>query len=50
VLPPSSCTPAQQLNMGDWKKSLIFLETTKNISVIDILLLNSKHDSYWEEN
>jgi len=23
VLPPSCCTPAHQLNVGDWEKSLI---------------------------
>jgi len=50
VLPASSCTPHQP-NMGDWKKVLDFLATTKNISVITILLvLNPKHTSYWDEN
>jgi len=47
LLPPSSCTPAHQLNMRNWKKVLDFLATTENISVINILLLlNPKHGSY----
>jgi len=46
VLPPSSCTLAHSLNMGDWRKSL-----TSLIPVINILLiLNPKPSSYWEEN
>jgi len=33
------------------EKVLDFIATTKNISVINILLmLNTKHSSYWEEN
>jgi len=34
TLPPSSCTPAHQLNMGNWKKVLDFFATAKNISVV----------------
>jgi len=34
-----------------WKKVLDFLETTGNISVINILLiLNPKHSSHWDKN
>jgi len=51
VLPPSSCTPAHQLNMRSWKKVPDFVATTENISVIDVLLvLKPKHSSYWEGN
>jgi len=51
VFPPSSCTPAHQLNMRNWAKVLDFLATIKNISVINIILvLNPKHSSYWEAN
>jgi len=33
------------------EKVLDFIATTRNISVINILLvLNPKHSSYWEEN
>jgi len=50
ALPLSSGTPAHQLNMG-LGKVLDFLATTKNISVINVLLiLNPKHSSYWEQN
>jgi len=34
MLPPSSRTPAHQLNMGNWKKVLDFLATAKNINVL----------------
>jgi len=51
LLPPSSCTPPHQPNTGNWKKVRDFLATTKTISIINILLiLNSKHSSYWKEN
>jgi len=42
-------SPAEQ---GRLKKEVLdFLATTKNISVINILLVpNPKHSSYWEEN
>jgi len=49
VLPPSSCTPVYQRNMGNWKKGFDFLAKTENISVINIpLILNPKQSSYWE--
>jgi len=36
--------------MRNQKKVLDFIATTKNITVINILLvLNPKHSSYWEE-
>jgi len=51
LLPPSSYTPAPQLNVGDWKEVLDFIPTTENISVINSLfLLNPKHSSCWEEH
>jgi len=51
MLPPSSCTPAHQLNVRKWRKVLDFLATTENISVISILLLlNPKPSSYWEDS
>jgi len=37
VLPPSSCTPAPQPNVGNWKKVLDFLVTTKTTSVLSTL-------------
>jgi len=47
VLPPSACTLLPE--HGRLGKVLDFLATTKNISVINILLLlNLKHSSYWE--
>jgi len=48
----SCLAPAHHwLNTGDWKKVLDFLLTTKNISVINILLMvNPKYSTYWEEN
>jgi len=52
----SGCAPSQLLHSCSLpeykklKKVLYFLAATKNISVINILLLNSKHNSYWEEN
>jgi len=37
--------------MRNWKKVLEFIATTKNLTVISILLvLNPKHSRYWEEN
>ena len=49
LLPPSSCPPAYQMSMGNWKV-FGFLATTTNISVINILLvLNPKHSTYWEQ-
>jgi len=53
----SGCVPSQLLHTcslaehGELKEVLDFLATTKNITVISILLiLNPKHNSYWEEN
>jgi len=42
-----NCSSAAYENL---EKVLDFLATTENISVINILLLNPKHSSYWEEN
>jgi len=51
VLPPSSCTPCPSAEYEKLEKVLDFLATTKNISVINILLvLNPNHSSYGEEN
>jgi len=51
VLPPSSCTPAHLLGMGNWKKVLNFLAKVKIISVINmVLVLNPKYSSYQEGN
>jgi len=47
VLPPGSCTPAHQQNLGNQKKGLDLLATAKNII---LLILNPKHRRYWEEN
>ena len=51
------CAPSQLLHSRSWaeyeklQKVLDFLAITENISVINILLvLSSKHSSYWEEN
>ena len=50
----SGCAPSQFLHTcsltGKTGKSPLFIATTENISVINILLLNPKHSSYWEEN
>jgi len=53
----SGCAPSQLLHTcslaerEEVEKVLDFLATTKNISVINILLvLNPKHSSCWEEN
>jgi len=43
-----SCSLAKHRKL---ERVLDFLPTTKNITVINILLiLNPKHSSYWEEN
>jgi len=50
VLPRSSCT-CLLAEYEKLEKVLDFLVTTENISVINILLLlNAKHNSYWEGN
>jgi len=53
----SDCAPSQlqhTCSLAEYKKLeklLDFLATAKNISVNNsLLLLNSKHSSYWEEN
>jgi len=53
----SCCAPSQLLHtcsLAEYdklEKVLDFTAATENISVIKILLmLNSKHSSYWEEN
>jgi len=54
----AGCAPSQLLHTcslaeyGRLEKKIIdFIATTKNISVINMLLvLNPKHSSYWEEN
>jgi len=53
----SGCAPPQPLHTCSsaesekLEKALDFIATTKNISVINILLaLYPKHSSYWEEN
>jgi len=49
------CAPSQLLHTcllaeyGRLEKVLDFIGTTKNIRVINILLLSPKHSSYWEE-
>jgi len=51
------CGPSQLLHTcplaecGRLEKVLHFIATTENVSVINILLvLNPKHNSYWEGN
>jgi len=51
------CAPSQLLHLCSLaeyeklEKVLDFIATTENIGVISILLvLNPKHNSYWEEN
>jgi len=43
--------PCSLAEHGRLENVLDFIATTKNISVINILLVsNPKHSSYWEEN
>jgi len=51
----SGCAPSQLLHICSLaeyeklEKVLDFIATTENFSVINILVLNPKHSSYWEE-
>jgi len=44
---PHTCSLAEYEKL---EKVLHFIATTENVSVINILLLNPKYSSYWEEN